>query len=352
MTGVRPAAGTPVRGRIGRVWYLDEQSPQRLRQYVGSPAQVAGIDRFCEEDGPARGARRFQVRTGSGLVFDVLPDRGLDLGAASFRGVPLAWISPAGHVGPGHVEHEGTGWQRTFGGGLLTTCGLDQFGAPATDEGQEFGLHGRASGLAAQQVNTVADGRLEVTGRLRQTRLFGENIVLDRAITTELGSRAVTVTDTVTNEGFEPQPHMVLYHMNLGWPLLDSGSVLRVPGAEPVARDAEAERGLGSWDTFTAPSPGFAEQVFRHDFAEPGPAEARLLNPDLGLSLAIRFDTRRLPGLFQWKMLGAGTYVLGIEPANCRVIGGRAAARAAGELPVLEPGESRSYAVEVEVAEA
>ena len=332
------------------MWFLDEQTPEQVRRHVGSLAQVAGIDRFCEEDGPARGARRFQVRTGSGLVFDVLPDRGLDLGAASFRGVPMAWISPAGHVAPAHAEHTGAGWQRTFGGGLLTTCGLDQFGAPSTDEGVEFGLHGRASSTPAQQVNTVADGRLEVTGRLRQSRLFGENLVLDRTIATEVGSSALTVTDTVTNEGFQSQPHMLLYHMNLGWPLLSPSSVLRVPGGTPIARDAEAECGLDSWHTFGEPEPGFAEQVFRHEFADAGPAEARLENPDLGLSLAIRFDTRQLPGLFQWKMLGAGTYVLGVEPANCRIIAGRGPARAAGELPVLEPGESRSYSVTVEVS--
>ncbi|WP_344680125.1 aldose 1-epimerase family protein [Saccharopolyspora taberi] len=332
------------------VWFLDELTPGQLRQRVGSLAQVAGIDRFCEEDGLARGARRFQVRTGSGLVFDVLPDRGLDLGAASFRGVPLAWISPAGHVAPGHAEHAGAGWQRTFGGGLLTTCGLDQFGAPSTDGGQDFGLHGRASSTPAQQVNAVADGRLEVTGRLRQTRLFGENLVLDRTIASGIGSRAITVTDTVTNDGFQSQPHMLLYHMNLGWPLVSPAAVLRVPGSRPVARDADAERGLDFWDRFTEPDPGFAEQVFRHDFAEAGPVEVRLENPELGLALGIRFDTRQLPGLFQWKMLGAGSYVLGVEPANCRVIAGRGAARAEGELPVLEPGESRSYSVSVEVS--
>jgi galactose mutarotase-like enzyme len=336
------------------VWFLNGHSPDDLRRLTGSLAQIAGIDRFREEDGPARGSRRYQVRSGSGLVFDVLPDRGLDLGAASFRGVPLTWISASAHPAPGLVEHRNTEWLRSFGGGLLTTCGLDQFGAPNTDAGQELGLHGRASGIPAHEVNTrsvpTADGyRFEVTGRVRQAKLFGENLVLTRSISTELGSRTVSVTDTVTNEGFAAQPHMVLYHMNLGWPLLDENSSLSIPGSTPVPRDEQAARGAASWDSFAAPEIGFSEQVFRHDFNTRGPVEARLSNPDLGLSLSIRFDTSELPGLFQWKMLGAGEYVLGIEPANCTVINGRNSARQAGELPMLQPGESRSYTVHVDI---
>lgn len=334
------------------MWFLDGQSARQLRHRIGSLSQVAGIDRWCEEDGPGRGARRFQVRNGSGLTFDVLPDRGLDLGAASFRGVPLAWISPAGHTAPGLTEQHGTQWQRTFGGGLMTTCGLDQFGA--ADGEQDQPLHGRISGLPAHQVNThqdpTADGYLfEVTGQLRQSRLFGENLLLSRSISTELGSRVITVNDTVTNEGVTLQPHMLLYHMNLGWPLLDRRSVLRIPGSTTVPRDEQAQQGVSTWDSFAEPATGYAEQVFRHNVTGIGMAEAKLTNPDLGLAVAIRFDTAELPGLFQWKMLGSGTYVLGIEPANSTVINGRAAARDAGALPHLEPGESRSYRVSVEV---
>jgi hypothetical protein len=328
---------------------LDGQTPDDLRQRLGSIEQIAGIDRFCEEDGPGRGARRFHVRTGSGLEFDVLPDRGLDLGAARFRGIPLAWISPAGHVAPGLTEQRESQWQRTFGGGLLTTCGLDQFGA--ADDAEDQPLHGRASALPAHEVNTVHDrteNRFEVTGRVRQSRLFGENLVLSRSIRAEFGSRIITVSDTVTNEGFSTQPHMVLYHMNLGWPLVSRNSTLNIPGSTPVPRDAEAERGASTWDSFTDPEANYAEQVFRHEFADAGPVAATVSNPDVGLALAVRFDTTQLPGLFQWKMLGSGSYVLGIEPANCTIIHGRAAAREAAALPHLEPGETRAYSVSIE----
>lgn len=50
----------------------------------------------------------------------------------------------------------------------------------------------------------------------------------------------------------------------------------------------------------------------------------------------------------QWKQVGQGTYVLGLEPANC--LGeGRSAARERGTLVELAPGEVRSYALEMKV---
>jgi hypothetical protein len=50
-------------------------------------------------------------------------------------------------------------------------------------------------------------------------------------------------------------------------------------------------------------------------------------------------------------MLGEGAYVLGVEPANCAGIGGRASAARSGELPILAPGASRSYTLDLEVFE-
>jgi hypothetical protein len=94
----------------------------------------------------------------------------------------------------------------------------------------------------------------------------------------------------------------------------------------------------------------YAEQVFAHELdTSLATAEAKLTNRRLGLSLAVRFRPAELPALFQWKMLGSGTYVLGLEPANCPAIEGRATARERGQLPILSPGESRSYTLEFEV---
>jgi hypothetical protein len=346
---------TGVEGAKGGDWWAG-LGPAELGALVGHMRQVCGVDSFEETEGAARGARRIRVTTGAGLAYDVHPDRCLDLGAVSWRGMPLAWLAPAGFAAPSRFEADDLGWRRAFGGGLLTTCGLDHFGPPTVDGGVRFGLHGRATALAAEHLATRAewttDGRylLEVRGQVRQSQLFGENLSLRRTIRSYFGSRTVTVEDTVTNDGQQAQEHMILYHMNLGWPMLDAGAVLSAPARATHPRDEAARAGLDGWHRFGPPERDFAEQVFRHELPADEPVEVRLDNPALGVACTISFHSGQLSSLFQWKMLRRGTYVLGVEPANCATIGGRAEARARGLLPMLEPGESRRYEIAVSVS--
>jgi hypothetical protein len=288
----------------------------------------------------------------------VHPDRCLDLGAVSWRGMPLAWMAPAGIAAPSRSGSDAWGWRRAFGGGLLTTCGLDHFGPPTMDQGTEFGLHGRATALAAEHVTTRAEWTgdrgylLEVSGQLRQSQLFGENLALRRTVRSFFGSPTVSIEDTVTNDGHRTQPHMILYHLNVGWPMLDAGADLVVPTRAVHPRDSVARAGLAAWNSFGPPERDYPEQVFRHELAADEPVTVQVRNRRLGKALSVSFHSGQLPHLFQWKSLQRGTYVLGVEPANCPVIGGRAEARAQGVLPVLEPGESRDYVIAISVTDA
>ena len=204
--------------------------------------QFAGVRLGELGDGFERGVRTVDFRTGSGFDFTVLADRGLDIGAANFNGAALAWQSPTPYAHPAFYEPDGLGWLRSFGGGLMTTCGLTYFGAPNVDEGQPLGLHGRASNLAATNLAYGADWHgdeyeLWVSGQIREVRFFGENVVLRRRISAWLGSSRLVVEDAVTNEGYETTPHMMLYHCNLGYPVLSEDSELLIDDAEVLARD-------------------------------------------------------------------------------------------------------------------
>jgi hypothetical protein len=314
---------------------------------VGSLDQIARVDSFVEADGPGRGARLMRVVNGGGLSFDVHPDRGLDIGAASFEGVPLAWLSSTGIASPSRYEPAGRGWLRTFGGGLVTTCGLDSFGPPADDEDGVVGMHGRIGHIPATVTTVTADGdRILIAGTVRQTAVFGENLALRREISTEIGSSILTISDTVTNEGASSSPLMVLYHVNLGWPLVDEGTMLNIPAASVTPRDADAESGFDQKYEIGAPVAGFREQVYIHRAG--ADRSARVTNPARGLELTLRYSDT-LPALFEWKMTATKHYVLGLEPANTPEIQGRAAARANGILPRLEPGQSMTFQVSIEV---
>ena len=326
--------------------------------YVGDLSQVAGIRLAEWTDGVERGLRVADVRTGSGLAFSVLLDRGMDIGPALYKGMPMAWVSPTGWAHPMYFDPQGTGWLRTFGAGLLTGCGLTYLGAASEDEGEPLGLHGRLSHLPASHVQVEEAWQGDecsfwVEGEMRQARVFGENLSLKRRITVALGGNRIMLHDLVENLGTTPSPLMILYHINLGFPFLDETSQLLADPHPVEARDAAAVPGLPDWMRFQKPTAGYAEQVFYHDLPadKNGWAGIQLVNPGRKLVLRVRFQKDTLPNLVQWKMMGQGTFVVGLEPANCRA-GGRSQERARGTLQSLQPGEKCEFNVEIEVTES
>lgn len=337
--------------------YRRETPARELRRRVGSMEQLAGAREYVLSDGPGRGIRAVRLYNAAGLDLEVLADRALDIGRADWKGIPLAWLSSTGPVHPAFYEPEGAGWLRIFGGGMLTTCGLTHYGPPEIDGEEALGQHGRATALPAQRVQVDAGWagetyQIEVRGQIRETAVFGPNVLLRRRIRTSLWQPGFTVDDEVINEGFSPAEHMLLYHMNFGFPLLDEGTRLAVARESTRPRDAEAAKGLGQELGMSAPIPGYLEQVFYHEIKadEKGIGRACIYNPDLGDGLAVllEFDARTMPRLVEWKMMGEGLYVLGVEPGT-NFVDGRVAERKAGRVPVLQPGESRRYHLEVTI---
>ncbi len=331
-----------------------EYAPDAVRRLVGTMDQLAGIRLSTLDTGRDRGMRTAELYTGSGFSVQVLIDRALDLGAARYGGRPLAWLYPA--LGPPALyDPHGNGWLRTFGGGLVTTCGLTHFGQTEVDEGEEFGLHGRISHEPADDVAVITawqgdDYVLEIRGTARQAVLFGENLVLERRIRSRLGARSVTIHDRVRNEGFRPTSHLILYHCNFGFPVVSPDSELLVADTEVHPRDAAAAAGLAGHTHFDQPQADFAEQVFFHKprVAPDRAARAAIVNRALGFGAYLRYDAATLPYLAQWKMMGAGEYVCALEPAN-RWETPRKTLRAESRMPILAPGESVDYTVEIGV---
>jgi len=327
------------------------QSRSEAERRVGGLHQVARIDSFVEQEGAARGARRLRLVTGGGLEAELHPDRALDLGQVTYRGVPLAWVSPAGISAPALAESRDNQWLRSFGGGLLATCGLDSFGPATVADGVEYPQHGRVGVTPATLARAeIVGDQLIVSGSVRQSTVFGENLIMRRTWSADLGGTTLRLHDTVRNEGLTDQGHMVLYHVNVGWPLLDEKAVLEIGSREVTPRDDDARAGAGRWHQLEAPQQGYREQVFGHDFRDTGTAVVSVDNPDLDLRIELAFDTSTLPALHQWKMSGEGHYALGLEPVNVNTFGGRAGADAAGVLPILRRGRDVSYSLELRLS--
>jgi len=332
-----------------------------LEARIGDISQVGGVRRSVLVEGKERGVEAVDVRTGSGFEFTVLPSRGMDISRASFNGVPLCWRSGVGDVGPQFYEPDGYGWLQSFFGGLLTTCGLTYVGAPMQEHGRSFGLHGRVSNIPARSV--WCDGewhgdeyRMWVQGKVREARVFGEDVQLTRRIEAMLGESRLFIRDAVENLGHEPADHMLLYHINIGHPFVAESARLEAPSSGVFPRDAESGKGIGEWSRFTAPQRGFREQVLYHSMtpAPDGTVTVSIINSELnggaGMGVYVRYSATTLPEFVQWRMLGEGLYVVGLEPANCRVEG-RDRERERGTLKRLSPGERREYVIEIGIIE-
>ena len=311
--------------------------------------RLANLDAVCSATASRTegGWRAIDVRAWAGIDARLLPDRGLDCFGAWFAGVPLAWVSAVGERGPIAGTLRDDDWLRGFGGGLVATCGLRNVGAPS----EGLGLHGEISHQPARDVRVArwVDGDrvlLSVSGAIAEVGALGHHLELQRTWTVRTREARLELVDVTRNLGREPEPAPLLYHVNVGAPLWSPGATLALDARTTTPRDADA---VEPWDRALEPEPGARERVFEHELAAGGDGwrSATVDSPPTGLRLTLRWHG--LSRFHQWVHPAPGIAVLGLEPANCSVLG-RAADRAIGRLPVLDPGEERVTRLEVLVA--
>ncbi len=338
--------------------YGKKITKKSISSYVGDISQIADAKESVLSAGKADGVRVIEVKTGGGLAFTVVPSRAMDIAWAEFKGTPLAHISKSGVTNPAFFEKDGLNFLRGFYCGLLTTCGLTYFGAPCVDEGQTLGLHGRVSNIPAQDVSVSREWEgddyvIRIRGKVQESSIFGENLVLSREISVKMGGKTIHVHDAVENCGFAETPFMLMYHCNFGYPLVSEDTILITPKTKVTPRDAEAAKGINAYNKFQAPEAGFAEQVFYHDMepAADGSLHMCLFNEKLGLGAYVKSNIKQLDHFVQWKQMGAGDYVVGLEPATWKPEG-RAEARRTGELKFIQPGEIKTFDVEFGIVES
>ena len=332
---------------------------------ISNPAQLGGIETSVLDNGVGRGTRIAWINTGTGLRYKVVIDRAMDIADAFFNQYGLTWLSHSGITSPQPFSDKGISWLRTFGGGLLTTCGLSHVGGPEKDAYGERGLHGEISNTPAEiesiiQPDPVA-GKMDmsITGIIKTTPIFGPSLELRRTISGTIGQPSIRIHDEVINRGNTPAPHMLLYHCNFGWPLVDQDSHIvwqgdwrprYAEGSHEIFREGQnfrkapapldAHLGTGEESVVIDPTPDSA-----------GLCGCGIYNPGIGVAVELRFHKKQLPWLTNWQHWGRNEYVTGLEPGTNAPMG-QAKARELGELIQLAPGETRSYDLEIEVFSA
>ena len=293
----------------------------------------------------AGGQRAVDAYNSSGLHFTLLPDRGLDIWTAAFKGKPLTWISQ----GSPHEPHYGAPYLRILNGGLVFTCGLRHVGPPEADmaTGEWRDLHGDYSRQRAFDVSASGGWQgeryvAELRGAAAESALFGEQLRLNRTVRMALGEPSLEIQDVVENRGDAPTPLMVLYHYNFGYPTVHEGVRLHTAQARVIARNDRAREGLETWAEYGAATALFEEQVYFHDVKAGVDGMSAAVLADDAFGIMLEWDADTAPYLTQWKNFRQGIYVCGVEPGNC-VPEGQNRARESGRLVMLEPGAVSTF---------
>lgn len=322
------------------------------KPYVGNAYQVCGTRHYTLTQGFSRGVNAIDVRTGGGLEYTILPDRGLDISLASFRGENLTYLTPNGEANASFYDAVGDGWFRTFFAGLLTTCGHENVGDACSDEGRSFGLHGRQNVIPAKNVCDLSTrgGDILISADIEDSVCFGAKIRAKRTISSACGENIIRVTDEFENYGIKDEPLLLLYHINFGYPLLCEDTRVFVDAMKTEPYDDYSAENASHMFAFSKPNSDARETNYIHTLTNYARYSQSEIRHPSGLGMYIRQKTDELPYLNHWKMENPVDYVLALEPSNVRCVG-RRTLRETGELPILRAGEMTKIEIEFGILE-
>lgn len=312
--------------------------------FIGNEAQTSGAQTIQFLEGKATGMKAVRMYNEAGLNLLVAPDRGMDIPELKVHGTNVSFMSSTGLVNSTYfVEHGTTGFMRNFNVGFLTTGGLSYMGASGDSE---LGLHGTIGNTPAENFShQLTATEVIVSGAVRETAMFGVNLVMNRKIVIPKNETKIRIHDVVINEGVHPASLMMQYHMNFGYPFFSPESQLVLNAAKVTDRDGDD---VNDWNRFDQPAPDTTEKVYFHDFSEYANKDFqyRLLSPTTGLQAVITIFPSLLSVLNEWKLTQTKNYVLGLEPATNNVNGIEAAKRS-GNLKIIEPNERVTFDLEI-----
>jgi uncharacterized protein DUF4432 len=329
---------------------------------IGNTAQVGGIETSVMDNGFAKGTRIAWFNTGSGLRYKVLIDRCLDIADTFYNQHSLVWLSHTGVTAPRPDANRGLVWLESFSGGLVTTCGLTHIGSPEKSESDQRGLHGRISNIPAEIESIVQPeprlGKMEmsITAKIIESSVFGPSLQLRRTISSKLEEPTIKICDQVTNIGNDKAPHMLLYHCNFGFPMVDKGTEIVCNGewkSRGLSDDEAIFNSRHNYKKCPAPMEAHSGTGEAGAFVSPradrnGMCLAGLYNYKLKLAVKMKFSKKQLPCLSNWQHWGKGEYVTGLEPGTNFPVG-QEIAKKQKKLIYLSPGESRTYDLQIEV---
>jgi hypothetical protein len=255
----------------------------------------------------------------------------MDIGACVVDGMDIAPKRAIPDDGDPRIDHSLEGF--------LFTCGPDHIRhrqpIPGRADGAIYPLHGSVSGHSANVLWTkLEEGNAECRADIDLITVEGLPQRIERLWRIDGATGEVSLQDRVINTSDQTVPTFLMYHMNVGGKWLDEGTRLEGQMLEGGGFPWTFGEGLGGLFCVEAPATenGFAEVRF-------GPMKAVG-----GKTLGVRIQADTLPHLQIWRNQNAPGDIFGIEPVSHRWVP-RSELEAAGEFNMLQPGESRRYAL-------
>ena len=274
---------------------------------ISNFSQIASLRRYTLSEGAGRGLDVIDCDNGR-LRFLINVSKACDIMQLYHEGQNMSFVSKNGFTG------REIPFLNRFEGGMIYTCGLDSVGGR---EGYE--LHGTFHNTPAEIVRAECneDG-ITVEAIIRDTALFGKNLVVKRKITTAVGGENVTLEDTLVNEGYADEQYCLLYHVNVGYPMLDEEARVVADVARRDPRTPHAAQNEATSFDMSAPIAGEEECCYFLGLKEPC---VSVVNPKIGKSLTVSYSGDTLPHFVEWKSMASGDYALGLEPCTTELDG-------------------------------
>ena len=264
--------------------------------------QVASLRRYTMTDGRGAGLDVIDCDNGK-LRFLLNVTKGLDVMQMYHKGENLSFLSKNA------FSARETDFLSRFEGGMLYTCGLDSVGGR---DGYE--LHGTYHNMTAEITRAECDENgITVEAIIRNTALFGRNLVMYRRVSTAICGDTLSIEDRLVNRGFGEENYCLLYHINLGYPMLDDGAVIEANVVENFPRTPWSEEHKETFLTMESPLPLKEETCYFLKLAEP---KISLKNAKNGKRFTLTYSADTLPAFIEWKSMASADYALGLEPAT------------------------------------
>lgn len=269
---------------------------------ISNFGQIASLRRYTYTDGKEKGIDVIDCDNGK-IRFLLNVTKALDIMQLFHEGQNMSFLS----------KNAFTAREIPFGerfeGGMLYTCGLDSLGRR---DGYE--LHGKLHNTRASVVRAECnENGITVEAIIESTELFGKALALRRKVFTKIGSEKLTIEDVLENKGYATENYCLLYHINLGYPMLDEGARIEADIKSYSTASEWAAQKADEMFKVTTPVPCEDETCYYLNMNKP---EISLINDRIGKKFSVRYSKDTLPCFLEWHSMASGDYALGLEPTT------------------------------------